>query len=94
MEQLIKIEKSEGGKQVCSARETYIALGLDASQWARWYKTNITNNPYAIENEDWALLDMMSKTSDGGRPTQDFAITIDFAKRIAMMAKTEKRGRG
>jgi len=86
MEGLIKIEKSQGGKQVVSARELYDFLELDKSNWTRWSKKNIEDNPFSRENEDWA--GFVIKTN--GNETKDFSITIDFAKRLAMMARTEK----
>ena len=86
MEQLIKITTNEKNEQVVSARELYQGLGLDLSQWARWYKKNIISNSFVIDGQDWEGFDTMSN----GNSVKDFAITIDFAKRIAMMAKTEK----
>ncbi len=35
------------------ARELYQYLELNKAHWKRWYTKNITQNPYAIENEDW-----------------------------------------
>lgn len=81
MSELIKITESNGKKAV-SARELYEKLGYDSSQWARWHKKNITENQFAIENEDYAQLDIMSRTID-------FALSIDFAKKLSMMARTE-----
>lgn len=90
MKQLINIKEVEG-KQVVSARELYKWLGLDISQWARWYKKNITNNQFAIENQDYQQLDIMSRKSlDMSSKTKDFALTIDFAKKLAMLSRTEK----
>lgn len=85
MQELIKITV-HNGRNAVSARELYIFLGFNSSQWARWYKQNIENNQFAIEGTDWEGFDTMSS----GNPTKDFTITIDFAKRLAMMAKTEK----
>lgn len=90
MKELIRIQKSTGGKDIVSARDLYQSLGFDPSNWVKWYKKNIENNGFAIENVDYSLLVLSTKTSEGGRPTKDFAITIDFAKRLAMMARTEK----
>lgn len=80
---------SREGRQVVSARELYDFLGFDKSQWARWYQKNIELNDFASVNEDYEVLDIMSKTS-GGRPSVDFALSIDFAKRLSMMARTER----
>ena len=89
MNELIKVSKSESGKDVVSAREVYDFLGYDKSQWARWYKMNILENTFCIEGEDWIGFDIVS-SSNNGIPTKDFAISLDFAKRLAMMAKTQK----
>lgn len=85
--ELIKVATNAEGKQVVSARELYEYLGYDKSQWARWYKKNIEENAFAIEKEDWEGFDTMS-SSNNGSMTKDFALTLDFAKRISMMART------
>lgn len=90
MEEIIKIKQSPKGTAVVSARELYDGLGFDASHWAKWYDKNIIKNQFVTENEDWAVFALSAKTSEGGRPTKDFTITLDFAKRLAMQAKTEK----
>ncbi|MVM35274.1 hypothetical protein GO755_34955 [Spirosoma sp. HMF4905] len=93
MNELIQLTTNEQGSAVvASARELYEFLGFDGSQWSRWSKKNIINNPYAKEGEDWEQieLDIKSKTSEGGRPTVDYAISVDFAKRLSMLARTEK----
>lgn len=90
MKELISIT-NHGGKKAVSARVLYDFLGFNVSQWKRWYTKNILNNQFAVENEDYVRFDLMSKTSDsGGRPTMDFALSIPFAKKIAMQAHTEK----
>lgn len=69
-----------------SARELYLGLGLNKSQWARWYQTNIIKNDFFAENVDWIGV----RHDVEGNKVQDFAISLDFAKHIAMMARTEK----
>nr|WP_315173649.1 phage antirepressor KilAC domain-containing protein [uncultured Flavobacterium sp.] len=88
MQQLIKITQQRG-QQVVSARELHDYLGYDKSQWKRWYEKNILDNPFALENVDYQFFDTMSKNKKG-RPTTDFAITIVFAKKMSMLARTEK----
>jgi len=85
MEELIKLSDDEKGNKVVSARDLYQKLGYDLSQWARWHKKNIVSNSFAIENEDWVGFDTMSR----GNKTKDFVLSLDFAKRLSMMAKTE-----
>lgn len=83
--QLIAI-KNENGKQLVSARELYEFLGFDKSQWARWSNKNIAEETFFAENEDWTRLDIMSN----GNETVDYVITIDMAKELSMLARTEK----
>lgn len=77
-----------------SARKLYQFLELNPTAWARWAKKNIVQNPYAVEHLDWEgfLPDVENRTdtSAGGRPTQDYALSMDFAKKLAMMARSEK----
>ena len=81
MNELIKIVENDGKKAV-SARELYEKLGFATQHWANWYKKNITNNSFAVENEDYAQLPLSGRTID-------FALSIDFAKRLSMMARTD-----
>ena len=85
MTQLIKVKEKEG-KQVVSARELHEFLGFDKSQWSRWSKKNIIENQFSIEREDWVRLDIVSNH----QKTTDYAISLDFAKRISMMARTKE----
>lgn len=96
MQELIKI-KNEDGKQLVSARELYLGLGLNDKNWSRWYPMNIEKNEFFSKNMDWIEVqhDVYGSRHNeenlkGGRPTKDFAISLDFAKHIAMMARTEK----
>lgn len=73
-------------KQSVDARELYQSLGLDKSQWSRWHKQNIAENPFAISGEDFEGFDMMAN----GNWTQNYVLSIDFAKKLAMQVRTEK----
>lgn len=84
MNELIKIE-DRNGKKAVSARELYDKLGFDSKNWKRWYQKNIIDNPYASENADW--VGFVIKRS--GIDSMDFALSIDFAKRLSMLARTE-----
>lgn len=85
---LLPIHSDNGTKQTLSAKSFHEFLGFDKSNWAKWYKSNLVNNPYAIENEDYASL--VLGTNANKTPNMDFEITLDFAKRLAMMAKTDR----
>jgi phage anti-repressor protein len=86
MDKLIKITESETGKQAVSAKELYLGLGLNKAVWSRWCQSNIEKNDFFKENIDWVGV----QHDVEGNETMDFAITLDFAKHIAMMARTEK----
>lgn len=85
MRELIKITE-ENGKRLVSAKELYLGLGMNKSNWSKWYKKNIITNEFFIENIDWIGV----RTEYEGNETMDFAISLDFAKHLAMMSKTEK----
>jgi anti-repressor protein len=81
MYELIKVTENNG-KQAVSARELYENLGYAVQHWAGWYSKNIVNNQFAIENEDYTELPLSGRSID-------FALSIDFAKKICMLARTE-----
>lgn len=86
MNNLINVKVNEEGNQIVSAKDLYLGLGLNKSQWARWYQTNIQNNDFFKENIDWVGV----RHDVEGNETMDFAITLEFAKHLAMMARTNK----
>ena len=82
MNELIKITETENG-QVVNAKDLYIFLGHDISHWAKWVKRNIIDNDFAIENKDFIELAQSARS-------KEYAFSIDFAKKISMMSRTEK----
>ena len=83
MTNIINIEE-KNGKQAVSARELFGKLGLNKSQYARWARMNITNNHFAIEGQDYEGFVIYVE----GNKTMDYALSIDFAKKICMVSKT------
>ena len=83
---------SEG---MVSAKHLYDFLGLADSQYARWCKINILENPVLTENVDFKPFRHDVENPNGGRPTQDYKISISLAKELCILAKTEtgKRAR-
>lgn len=71
-----------------TAKKLYDWLELNPAHYARWAKDNITENPFADENEFSPLKAKTSKK--GGRPTEDYKITASLAKRISMADKSER----
>ena len=70
-----------------SARELYLGLGLAPQHWSTWAKSNIEGNEFFSQSIDFVQLPTMGSTPN---PPNEYAITIEFAKHLAMMAKTEK----
>jgi anti-repressor protein len=84
MNELIKVSTDSKGKQVLSARDLYERLGMSLPNWAKWSEKNIANNEYMANGVDWeGFIREMN-----GNQVKDYAITIDFAKRIIARAKT------
>ncbi|HCZ33022.1 MAG TPA: hypothetical protein DHV93_05940, partial [Holophagaceae bacterium] len=82
-----------GDVKAVSARALYRNLGLNASQWARWSNTNIEQNPFASEHEDWEGFDIMSSANSADsmarpQPTKDYFLAVPFAKKLAMQVRT------
>ncbi len=70
-----------------TARKLYDFLELSKGQFSRWAKTNITENEFATEQEDYWGFDINVE----GNITQDFKLTANFAKKLSM---TQKNGKG
>ena len=83
IEVLLKID-DEG---YTTARNLYEFLELAKSQFSRWSKSNIINNPYAEENIDYIGFDIDVE----GNIVRDYKITSDFAKKLSMTSNS-KRG--
>jgi anti-repressor protein len=73
-----------------TARKLYEFLGMDKSNYSKWYKTNILDNQFADENVDYMVFVPNDENPQGGRPTLDFKLTAAFAKKLSMTAKNEK----
>ena len=72
--------------QAVDAKELYEKLGLHAANWKRWHVSNIKANPFAAEGVDYqGFIITMS-----GNETQNYLLSIDFAKKLAMQVKTDK----
>lgn len=77
-------------KYIGSFRNLYIKLGLDVSSYAKWVRRNIKNNTFFSENRDWWVLGQRTTTEKGGQKAEDYKVTIEMAKHLCMMSKTEK----
>lgn len=73
-----------------TARKLYEFLGMDSRNYSRWVRNNITENQFAEENVDYWVFLLHDENPLGGRPTQDYKLSASFAKKLSMMARSEK----
>ena len=93
MEQLIKISDNAGQKAV-SAFELYKTLGYHNAAFSRWKVKNIIENEYALHGVDWFELNINVEIEENNSTFEtsranDLVLSLDFAKRLAMLARTE-----
>ncbi|SPD94474.1 Phage antirepressor protein KilAC domain protein [Leuconostoc suionicum] len=85
MEEIIKINQNEQGEAQVSARDLHKALNVKA-RFNDWITRMIE---YGF-TEDVDFYSFLSKTSNGGRPSVEYNLTISTAKEIAMLQRNEK----
>lgn len=84
MNKLLKINTTDSERITVSARELHKALEVN-TDFNHWF-TRMCE--YGFEDgKDFATF---LSESTGGRPSQDAQITVDMAKEIAMLQRTEK----
>ena len=80
MNELIKITTNEEGQNCVSARELH--EGLKVSQrFNDWITRRISKYGFE-ENTDYVSFTQNGVKPQGGRPQQDYIITIDMAKEL------------
>lgn len=80
----------EGGVQFYSARELHEALGIN-EQFTHWFerKKRIRNDlgeAVYIENKDYISFSCQTLKLTGGRPKEDYHISIHMAKHLCMLS--------
>ena len=83
--QLPTIQQNQELQQAVDAKELYQSLGLDITHWSRWHIKNIAENPFATDGVDFVGFAIMAS----GNQTQNYLISLDFAKKLAMQVRTE-----
>lgn len=87
MTDIISVASADfGGEEVqwVRADSLFAFLGLTRN-YKRWLKTNITDNKFAIEWVDYITVALDVLSSGVGH-----ILTVDFAKRLSMMTRSEK----
>lgn len=86
MNELINV-KVENDQQLVSARDLHKSLNL-TTRFSKWVNQNFK---YFREGKDFTSVTTVTVVNNGAkREIQDYALTLDMAKHIAMMAGTDK----
>lgn len=86
MNELIKIQV-KNDRQLVNARDLYKGLEVKR-RFSAWWEQNSKGFE---ENEDFTSVLTSTVVANGARkPIQDYLLTIDMAKELCMMSKTEK----
>ncbi len=80
------IQQHKDLQQAVEAKQLYAELGLNSAHWAKWSQRNIVNNEFAVDGLDYEGFTQWVN----GNSTQNFLLSIPFAKKLAMQVKTEK----
>ncbi|MGK4169550.1 antA/AntB antirepressor family protein, partial [Enterococcus hirae] len=84
---LIPIITNENNEQLVSGRDLHEFLGVN-EKYTQWFDRMVT---YGFdENVDFISFSEKTEKPKGGRPSQDHAMSIDMAKEISMIQRTEK----
>lgn len=69
-----------------TAREMYDFLQLHPAAFARWAKSNIEDNEFYEEGQDWWGFNIVLN----GNEVKDYQLTLEFAKHLSMMSRSER----
>lgn len=86
MNELIPIQVNNG-KRVVDARVLHDFLG-SKRDFSNWIKDRIDKCDL-IENQDFVVFTKFGENLSGGRPSKEYALTIDAAKEISMIEGNE-----
>ena len=70
-----------------NARQLHASLGV-SKDFSDWMKAQI-ERAELVRSEDFEVLPQKGENPQGGRPSVEYALTLDAAKHIAMMSATE-----
>lgn len=85
--ELIKIKTNENGEQLVSGRELHEFLEV-GTEYKKWF-SRMTEYGF-VENTDFTRVTQKRPTPGGVQNITDHAMTLDMAKEISMIQRTEK----
>lgn len=87
MNELIKINY-DNERPTTSARSLWEFLDRPHGEFMKWFSRFCEYG--FTENSDYRVIDKSVENPQGGRPATDYEITIDMAKELSMLQRTEK----
>ena len=85
--ELIKISTDTAGRSAVSGRELHEFLGIE-TEYMHWFRRM---SEYGfLENQDFEVIVKKDENPQGGRPSTDHALSIDMAKEISMIQRSDK----
>lgn len=87
--ELINVQTNQDGEQRVSARELYKELGVK-TRFSLWTEQNFKIFVEGTDFEGVVVTTPYRKGSDKVQTLQDYLLTTDMAKNVAMMSKTTK----
>lgn len=84
----IEIALGVDDKGMTTAKKLYEFLELDPKNYSRWCRSNIVNNEFAEENQDY--FPFFINEECGGQASTDYKLTAHFAKKLSMKGNGER----
>ena len=78
----------QDGKKYVELSELYEKLQLNKAAYARFCREQLSENGYATEGMQFSTLGLKT-SAKGGRPKQDYLLTLDFAKDIIIRTNSK-----
>jgi len=88
MTELIKVTKNSTNQNIVSARELYKVLEVKR-KFSLWVDSNFKDYDEGVDFTP-VLISTPQNQYGGTQEIQDYAVTLDMAKHLAMVSKTEK----
>lgn len=87
MNEVITVTLNDKHEPVVSARQLHQTLDIK-KRFSAWFEAN---SKLFVENEDFTSVQTGTVVNNGAiKPLQDYALTLDMAKQLAMMSRTTK----
>lgn len=88
MTNLPQVQEYNQLTQAVNARELHAFL-QNKRQFSDWIKQRISEYDF-VENQDFVSFSQNCEKPKGGRPTTEYAITLDMAKELSMVERNEQ----